>query len=636
MSAVKKNYQKNQKHNTRYTVLYAYIERDEIMERKYAWHNYDEQTLQDVMSLGDSYRQFLDNGKTERECVIQSVEAAKNAGYVDLKDLIKSNTPIKAGDKIYYTHMDKSIALFNIGTDDLDLGMNILGAHIDSPRIDVKQNPQYEDSNLVFWDTHYYGGIKKYHWVAMPLAIHGVVVKTDGTRININIGDKESDPVFCITDLLPHLGQEQMQKNAAKVIEGEALDLLIGSRPVKDEEKEGVSKFINNLLEKEYGFVERDLLSAELEIVPAGKARDMGFDRSMVLAYGQDDRVCAYTSLVAMLEVDKVKRTTCCLLVDKEEIGSVGATGMQSRFFENAVAEILTLMGKPNSVNVRRTLENSRMLSSDVSAGYDPLYASAFEKKNASYLGMGVVFNKFTGSRGKSGSNDANAEYMGFIRRVMESNNVTYQTAELGKVDLGGGGTIAYIMALYGMNVIDCGVAVLSMHAPWEVTSKADIYEAKRCYVAFLNADDETIQYDGAFTIGESPCYVRYRMKQTELGAAIEAAKGEATEVKTVKVDIFDIPETKAKEYISTREEVAKAAMEVMKPYCVTVKRETLDEDEGEAVVGYYVTGEILMCVILDPFEVPVMKVAIDKGTLKEYILAANELTEDMLASLDK
>ena len=284
-------------------MLYAYIERDEIMERKYAWHNYNEQTLQDVMSLGDSYRQFLDNGKTERECVIQSVEAAKKAGYVDLKDLIKSNTPIKAGDKIYYTHMDKSIALFNIGIDDLDLGMNILGAHIDSPRIDVKQNPQYEDSNLVFWDTHYYGGIKKYHWVAMPLAIHGVVVKTDGTRININIGDTESDPVFCITDLLPHLGQEQMQKNAAKVIEGEALDLLIGSRPVKDEEKEGVTKFINNLLEKEYGFVERDLLSAELEIVPAGKARDMGFDRSMVLAYGQDDRVCAYTSLVAMLEV---------------------------------------------------------------------------------------------------------------------------------------------------------------------------------------------------------------------------------------------------------------------------------------------------------------------------------------------
>ena len=463
------------------------------MERKYAWHNYDDATMEKVYALSDTYRQFLDNGKTERECVVQAVEFAEAKGYVNLNDIIKNNTPIKAGDKIYYTHMDKSIALFNIGTDDIELGMNILGAHIDSPRIDVKQNPQYEDSNLVFWDTHYYGGIKKYHWVAMPLAIHGVVVKTDGTRININIGDKESDPVFCITDLLPHLGQEQMQKNAAKVIEGEALDLLIGSRPVKDEEKEGVTKFINSLLEKEYGFIERDLLSAELEIVPAGKARDMGFDRSMVMAYGQDDRVCAYTSLVAMLEVDNVKRTTCCLLVDKEEIGSVGATGMQSRFFENAVAEILTLMGKPNSVSVRRTLEKSRMLSSDVSAGYDPLYASAYEKKNASYLGMGVVFNKFTGSRGKAGSNDANAEYMGFIRRVMESNNVTYQTAELGKVDLGGGGTIAYIMALYGMNVIDCGVAVLSMHAPWEVTSKADIYEAKQCYVAFLNAADESI-----------------------------------------------------------------------------------------------------------------------------------------------
>ena len=445
------------------------------MERKYAWHNYDDATMKKVYALSDTYRQFLDNGKTERECVVQAVEFAEAKGYVNLNDIIKSNTSIKAGDKIYYTHMDKSIALFNIGTDDIELGMNILGAHIDSPRIDVN------------------GGIKKYHWVAMPLAIHGVVVKTDGTRININIGDKESDPVFCITDLLPHLGQEQMQKNAAKVIEGEALDLLIGSRPVKDEEKEGVTKFINSLLEKEYGFIERDLLSAELEIVPAGKARDMGFDRSMVMAYGQDDRVCAYTSLVAMLEVDNVKRTTCCLLVDKEEIGSVGATGMQSRFFENAVAEILTLMGKPNSVSVRRTLEKSRMLSSDVSAGYDPLYASAYEKKNASYLGMGVVFNKFTGSRGKAGSNDANAEYMGFIRRVMESNNVTYQTAELGKVDLGGGGTIAYIMALYGMNVIDCGVAVLSMHAPWEVTSKADIYEAKQCYVAFLNAADESI-----------------------------------------------------------------------------------------------------------------------------------------------
>ena len=456
------------------------------MERKYAWHNYDDATMEKVYTLSDTYRQFLDNGKTERECVVQAVEFAEAKGYVNLNDVIKSNTPIKAGDKIYYTYMDKSIALFNIGTDDIELGMNILGAHIDSPRIDVKQNPQYEDSNLVFWDTHYYGGIKKYHWVAMPLAIHGVVVKTDGTRININIGDNENDPVFCITDLLPHLGQEQMQKNAAKVIEGEALDLLIGSRPVKDEEKEGVTKFINNLLEKEYGFVERDLLSAELEIVPAGKARDMGFDRSMVMAYGQDDRVCAYTSLVAMLEVDNVKRTTCCLLVDKEEIGSVGATGMQSRFFENAVAEVLNLLGQYNDLTLRRCLANCKMLSSDVTSAYDALYKGSFDMKNIAYLGHGMAFNKFTGARGKSGSNDANAEYLGNIRAIMEKNNVAIQFSELGRVDLGGGGTIAYIMALYGMQVIDSGVAVLNMHSPWEITSKIDVYETKKGYSAFL------------------------------------------------------------------------------------------------------------------------------------------------------
>ena len=450
------------------------------MERKYAWHNYTKTDLKKVNDLADGYRSFLDNGKTERECIVQAVAAAQEKGYKNLTDLVKKGTALKAGDKVYYVHMDKSIALFNIGRQDIEEGLNILGAHIDSPRIDVKQNPQYEDSNLLFWDTHYYGGIKKYQWVAMPLAIHGVVVKKDGSKVTIAIGEKDTDPVFCITDLLPHLGQEQMQKNAAKVIEGENLDLLIGSQPVKGELKEGVTKFINRIFEEDYGFAEEDLMSAELEIVPAGKAREMGFDRSMIMAYGQDDRVCAYTSLVAMLEVDSVDRTTCCLLVDKEEIGSMGATGMQSKFFENALAEVLALLGKESNLAVRRTLENSRMLSSDVSAGYDPLYASAFEKKNASFLGMGVVFNKFTGSRGKSGSNDANAEYMGFIRRI--------QTAELGKVDLGGGGTIAYIMALYGMNVIDCGVAVLSMHAPWEVTSKADIYEAKKCYIAFLKA----------------------------------------------------------------------------------------------------------------------------------------------------
>lgn len=460
------------------------------MERKYAWHNYTKTDLKKVNALADGYRSFLDKGKTERECIVQAVAAAQEKGYKNLTDLVKKGTALKAGDKVYYVHMDKSIALFTIGRQDIEEGLNILGAHIDSPRIDVKQNPQYEDSNLLFWDTHYYGGIKKYQWVAMPLAIHGVVVKKDGSKVTIAIGEKDTDPVFCITDLLPHLGQEQMQKNAAKVIEGENLDLLIGSQPVKGELKEGVTKFINRIFEEDYGFAEEDLMSAELEIVPAGKAREMGFDRSMIMAYGQDDRVCAYTSLVAMLEVDSVDRTTCCLLVDKEEIGSMGATGMQSKFFENALAEVLALLGKESNLAVRRTLENSRMLSSDVSAGYDPLYASAFEKKNASFLGMGVVFNKFTGSRGKSGSNDANAEYMGFIRRIMDDHKVTFQTAELGKVDLGGGGTIAYIMALYGMNVIDCGVAVLSMHAPWEVTSKADIYEAKKCYIAFLTAAD--------------------------------------------------------------------------------------------------------------------------------------------------
>lgn len=461
------------------------------MERKYAWHEYDNQDLKALNALSSGYIDFLNKGKTERECVVQSVEAAEAAGYKNLEDYVNNGKPIKPGDKIYKVHMGKSIALFNIGTDDIQKGMNLLGAHIDSPRLDVKQNPMYEDSNLAFLDTHYYGGIKKYQWVAMPLALHGVVVKRDGTLINITIGEKDTDPVFCITDLLPHLGQEQMEKKAGKVIEGEDLDLLIGSQPVKGELKDGVSKFINDIFEKEYGFEEEDLLSAEFEIVPAGKARELGFDRSMILAYGQDDRVCAYTSLVAMLEVDKVKRTTCCLLVDKEEIGSVGATGMQSRFFENALAEVLELMGQTGSLPLRRTLENSRMLSSDVSAGYDPLYASAFEKKNASFLGKGVVFNKFTGSRGKAGSNDANAEYMGFIRRIMDDNKVNFQTAELGRVDLGGGGTIAYIMALYGMNVIDCGVAVLSMHAPWETTSKADIYEAKKCYIAFLNAAEE-------------------------------------------------------------------------------------------------------------------------------------------------
>ncbi|MDY3973059.1 aminopeptidase [uncultured Veillonella sp.] len=464
------------------------------MERKYAWHDYSEADLQAVEQLSKEYMDFLNIGKTERECIDETIRQAEAKGYKNLRDVLLAKESIKPGDKVYAVHMKKIIALFNIGNEDLEDGFNILGAHIDSPRLDVKQNPLYEKDNLAFLDTHYYGGIKKYQWVAMPLALHGVVVKKDGTVIPISIGEKETDPVFCVTDLLPHLGQEQMEKKAAKVIEGENLDLLIGSRPVKGELKEGVSKFLNDIFEKEYNFTEEDLLSAELEIVPAGKAREMGFDRSMIIAYGQDDRVCAYTSLAAMLEVDKVERTTCTLLVDKEEIGSVGATGMQSRWFENVVAELLEAAGLTSPLAVRRTLERSRMLSSDVSAGFDPLYASAFETKNSAFLGKGVVFNKFTGARGKSGSNDANAEYMSFIRRVMDENKVFFQTAELGRVDLGGGGTIAYIMALYGMNVIDCGVAVLSMHAPWEVTSKADIYEAKKCYVAFLQTKGEDLK----------------------------------------------------------------------------------------------------------------------------------------------
>lgn len=382
--------------------------------------------------------------------------------------------------------------MYQIGKQPLKEGMNILGAHIDSPRLDVKQNPLYEDSSIAYLDTHYYGGVKKYQWVAIPLSLHGVVVKKDGTTVEINVGDNEDDPVFFISDLLIHLAGEQLEKKASKVIEGEALDLVIGNIPVKDKDKDAVTAGILNILKETYDIEEQDFLSAELEIVPAGKAREAGFDRSMILAYGQDDRVCAYTSARAVLEVagEVTDRTACCILVDKEEIGSVGATGMQSRFFENMTAELMELTGEYSELNLRRCLSNSTMLSSDVSAGYDPSYASYFEKKNAAFLGEGMVFNKFTGARGKSGSNDANAEYMAHIRDIMDSSDVVFQTAELGKVDVGGGGTIAYIMALYGMNVIDCGVAVLNMHAPWEATSKADVYETKRGYVAFLKKAD--------------------------------------------------------------------------------------------------------------------------------------------------
>lgn len=456
------------------------------MERKNVWSGYTQKQLKELEELNAGYREFLDNGKTERECVTESIKLAKAAGYKDLAGLIGKNKKLKAGDKVYAVCMNKCIALFQIGTKPLEEGMSILGAHIDSPRLDIKQNPLYEDTELAYLDTHYYGGVKKYQWVTIPLAIHGVVVKKDGKTIQITIGEDEKDPVFCVTDILIHLAGEQLEKKAAKVIEGEALDILFGSKPLKGKEKDAVKEGILKLLKDKYDIEEDDFLSAELEVVPAGKAREAGLDSSMILAYGQDDRVCAYTSLVAMLEVDKPEKTTCCLLVDKEEIGSVGATGMQSKFFENTLAEIAELMGEYSELKLRRCLSNSRMLSSDVSAAFDPSYASYFEKKNSAYFGKGIVFNKFTGSRGKGGSNDANAEYLGAIRKMMEDHKVAFQTAELGKVDVGGGGTIAYILALYGMEVIDSGIAVLNMHAPWEVTSKADIYEGKKGYVAFL------------------------------------------------------------------------------------------------------------------------------------------------------
>lgn len=456
------------------------------MKRENAWKKYGREELKELDSLCEDYREFLNKGKTERECVREIVKAVKKAGYVDINDIIDEKKKLKPGSKVYAVWMNKTVALFNIGTKDIEKGMNILGAHIDSPRMDVKQNPLYEKEGFAYLDTHYYGGIKKYQWVTLPLAIHGVVAKKNGDVVDINIGEDKNDPVFCVTDLLIHLAGNQMEKKASKVIEGEELDILFGSIPLKDTEKEAVKANVLDLIKDKYGMKEEDFISAELEVVPAGKARDCGIDRSMILAYGQDDRVCAYTSLVAMIEADKVEKTTCCLLTDKEEIGSVGATGMQSHFFENTVAEIINALTDYSELKLRRCLASSRMLSSDVSAGYDPTFASAFDKNNAAIFGEGMVFNKFTGARGKSGSNDANAEYLGAIRKILDDEKVCYQTAELGKVDIGGGGTIAYILSLYGMEVVDCGVAVLNMHAPWEVTSKADIYETKKGYVAFL------------------------------------------------------------------------------------------------------------------------------------------------------
>jgi aspartyl aminopeptidase len=479
------------------------------MDKKNVWLKYNKAELSKLDAFCEDYRNFISECKTERECTDFIVNDLENQGFVPLKKFVEGKKKIKAGDLIYAVNKNKGILAFRIGKKPLEEGMNILGAHIDSPRLDVKQNPLYEDGGFAYLDTHYYGGIKKYQWVTIPLAIHGVVVKKDLTTTIINLGEEEDDPVFFISDLLIHLSQEQLEKKASKVIEGEALDIIIGNRPAasektaakstaksaakvsekKDEdvaEKEAVKKSVLALLKEYYDMEEEDFLSAELEIVPAGKARDCGLDRSMIMGYGQDDRVCSYPSYRAIADIKSVDRTACCILVDKEEIGSVGATGMTSFFFENTVAELLALTGDASDLTLRRCLSNSSMLSSDVSSAFDPTYASSFDKKNVAYLGSGMVLCKFTGARGKSGSNDADAEYLGKLRAIFDKDNVNIQLAELGKVDLGGGGTIAYILAKYGMNVIDCGVAVLNMHAPFEVTSKADIYETYRGYLSFL------------------------------------------------------------------------------------------------------------------------------------------------------
>lgn len=478
------------------------------MEREVAWKKYDEASLDELEALAVDYIDFISENKTERECAAAAIAAAEDAGYDSLADCIAAGTPVGPGSKLWACAQGKAVILVHVGAAPISEGMNILGAHIDSPRLDIKQNPLYETNDFALLDTHYYGGIKNYQWTALPLALHGVVAKTDGEVVEVNIGDDEADPVFCVTDLLPHLGSQQMDKKGSKVVEGEDLDVLVGNRPLAatdaDEADDGAGKaegdkaskdpvkaYVLALLSDKYGIAEEDFLSAELEVVPAGRARDLGFDRSMVIGYGQDDRVCAYTSLAAQLALgdDIPARTAVCVLVDKEEIGSVGASGMASMFFENTIAEIMALAGESSPLRLRRALTRSRMLSSDVSAGFDPAYASVFEAKNSAYLSRGLVFNKYTGARGKSGSNDASAEYVALVRRIMDDAGVSFQTAELGRVDAGGGGTIAYIPAKYGMDVIDSGVPVLSMHSPWEVTSKADIYEARRGYEAFLRAE---------------------------------------------------------------------------------------------------------------------------------------------------
>ena len=445
-----------------------------------------------VSDYAEGYKVFLDNAKTEREAVKEAIKMLSKEGFVEYK----LGDKIVKGGKYYLNNRDKSLFAFVAGKESVENGIRICAAHIDSPRLDLKQHPMFENEGFAYLKTHYYGGIRKYQWVTIPLALHGVIIKKDGSTIIVNIGEEEDDPVFFISDLLIHLSQEQLQLKAGEVIPGEALDIIVGNKPItikkeEDEEKkepvkEAVKKGVLDILKELYDVEEEDFLSAELEVVPAGKAREAGFDRSIILAYGQDDRVCAYTSMRAMLDVEATDRTLCCILVDKEEIGSVGATGMQSRFFENSLAELMNLTGEYSELNMRRCLSKSCMLSSDVSSAFDPSFAGCFDKKNVAYLGGGMVFNKFTGSRGKGGSNDANAEYLGHLRDIFAKESINFQTAELGRVDLGGGGTIAYILALYGMNVIDSGVAVMNMHAPWEATSKADVYETYRGYMAFV------------------------------------------------------------------------------------------------------------------------------------------------------
>lgn len=454
--------------------------------KKNAWLNYDKNGKQDVFNFCEGYKNYLSVGKTERECIHEAIRLAEEKGYRNLNEIIKNNETLKVGDKVYFNNKDKSLALYLIGNDSIENGMRIIGSHVDSPRLDLKQNPLYEDSDLALMDTHYYGGVKKYQWVALPLALHGVVVKKDGTKINVVIGEDDNDPVLGVSDLLIHLSADQLQKKANEVIAGEDLNVLVGNIPLEGKEKEAVKENILVLLKDKYDFEEEDFISAEFEIVPAGKARDLGLDKSMVMGYGQDDRICAYTSLMALLEVENVEKTSVILLVDKEEVGSIGATGMHSRFFENSLAEVMDRMGQYSELKLKRALQNSLMLSADVTAAFDPNYPGVCEKKNTAYFGRGLVFSKYTGARGKNGCNDANPEFVAWLRKIMEKNNVAYQTAELGKVDQGGGGTIAYILAQYNMEVIDCGVALQNMHAPWEVSSKVDIYETKNGYKAFL------------------------------------------------------------------------------------------------------------------------------------------------------